>query len=64
MVVNKRLPATEQAGAAGTEAAHSGQVGVVEDGQLDGEAAPHTETGTGIRAAWRAGSGTGYSSSA
>lgn len=62
--MNKRLPAAEEAGATGTEAAHSGQVGVVEDGQLDGEAAPHPETGTGIRAASRAGSGTGFSSSA
>lgn len=44
VVVNERLPAAEQAGAAGADAAHGRQVRVVEDGQLDGETAPHAET--------------------
>lgn len=42
--MNKRLRAAEQAGAAGADSAHGRQVGVVEDGQLDGETAPHPET--------------------
>lgn len=35
VIVNKHLPAPEQAGAAGPEAANGGQVRVVQDGQLD-----------------------------
>lgn len=34
------LPAAKHAGAAGADATDGGQVGVMEDGQLDGQTAP------------------------
>lgn len=39
--MNEGLATAEQAGAAGTDAANGGQVGMMEDGQLHRETAPH-----------------------
>lgn len=43
VLVNEGLPAAEQAGAAGADATDGGQVGMMEDRQLHGQTAPHTE---------------------
>lgn len=40
--MNEGLAAAEQAGAAGADAADGGQVGMMEDGQLHRETAPHS----------------------
>lgn len=39
--MNEGLPAAEQAGGAGADATDGGEVRVMEDGQRDGETAPH-----------------------
>lgn len=43
MMVKKDFLAAEQTGGAGADAADDGQVGMMEDGQLDGQTAPNAE---------------------
>lgn len=43
MLIDKDFLAAEQAGAAGADATDRGQVGMMEDGQLDRQTAPHAD---------------------